>query len=188
MNKSSIVDVLIENIQTDQKLLQEVEVKIESVKDEKQEIVNRLKEQRRDLSVLSKYADETQQEKIKELGFDVSEPEKNINAVSSIALDLIIKAKDNQLTNGALYQGYVKSLSKEDEPLKYSAFNIKCRTLFNTQKLIRTKGKDSKSSREDTISLNGQVRPAAKNELNDVSKKTKKDDTSDQKKEPAKSN
>ena len=40
---------------------------------------------------------------------------------------------------------------------KYSAFNIKCRSLFNTQRLLRKKGKDPKSSREDIISLNGRV-------------------------------
>jgi len=189
MNKSSIVDVLIENIQTDQNLLQEVEVKIETAKDEKQEIVNRLKEYRKDLSVLSKYADEEQQEKVKALGFEFSESDSNVNSVSSIALDLILKAKDNQLTNDALHEGYVKSLPKEEEPLKYSAFNIKCRTLFNTQKLIRVKSKDSKSSREDIIYLNGrQVKPAVKQEEKKTPKNSKKDDTSDQKKEPTKSN
>jgi len=189
MNNSSIVDVLIENIQTDQNLLQEVEVKIETAKDEKQEIVNRLKEHRKDLSVLSKYADEEQQEKVKALGFEFLESDSNVNFASSIALDLILKAKDNQLTNEALYQGYVKSLPKEEEPLKYSAFNIKCRTLFNTQKLIRVKSKDSKSSREDIIYLNGrQVKPAVEKEENKAPKNSKKDDKSDQKKEPTKSN
>jgi len=62
---TSIVDGLIETIKTDQELLQEVEVKIEESKSEKQTIVNRLKEQRRDISILLKYADEKQREKIK---------------------------------------------------------------------------------------------------------------------------
>ena len=76
-----------------------------------------------------------------------------------------------------MYDGYVKSLkNKEEEAVKYSAFNIKCRSLFNTQKLIRTKGKDPKSSREDIISLNGRVKPAVKQELDDLSKTKKKDD------------
>lgn len=179
MNNSSIVDVLIQNIQTDQNFLQEVDTKMNSLKDEKQVIVNRLKEQHKDLSVLSKYADELQQAKIKELGFDVSEPQKNANMISSIAFDLILKAKDHQLTNGAWYDAYVKSLPKEEEAVKYSAFNIKCRTLFNTQKLIRKKGTDPKSSREDIISLNGRVIPVVKEdkkETSNTSKTNKKDD------------
>ncbi len=178
MSNSSIVDVLIENIQTDQNFLQEVETKMNNLKDEKQTIVNRLKEQHKDLSVLSKYADESQQAKIKELGFDIVEPQKSINTVANVALDLIIKAKDNQLTNGAWYDNYVKSVPKNEEALKYSAFNIKCRTLFNTQKLIRTKSKDATSSREDIISLNGQVRLATKEKTENTSKTNKKDDKS----------
>lgn len=176
MSNSSIVDVLIENIQTDQNFLQEVETKMNTLKDEKQTIVNRLKEQHKDLSVLSKYADESQQAKIKELGFDIAEPQKSINTVANLAFDLIIKAKDNQLTNEVWYEGYANSLPKDEEALKYSAFNIKCRTLFNTQKLIRTKSKDATSSREDIISLNGQVRPAAKEKTENTSKTKQKDE------------
>lgn len=179
MNNSSIVDVLIQNIQTDQNFLQEIETKMDTLKDEKHTIVIRLKEQHKDLSVLSKYADEIQQAKIKELGFDVLEPQKNVNTVANSAFDLILKVKDHQLTNGAWYDAYVKSLPKEEEAVKYSAFNIKCRTLFNTQKLIRKKGTDPKSSREDIISLNGRVKPAVKEgkkETSNTSKTNKKDD------------
>lgn len=165
MNNSSILDVLIENIQTDQNLLEEVESKIETAKDEKQTIVNRLKEHHKDLSVLSKYANEEQQSKIKELGFSIVEPQKNVNTVAVLAFDLIIKAKDNQLTNDAWYKGYVASLLKGEKALNYSAFNIKCRTLFNTQKLLRKKSGDPKSSREDIISLNGRVIPSDKKEI-----------------------
>ena len=178
MSKTTIVDVLISTIKEDQMLLNVLEAKIEEAKNEKQVIVNRLKEQHRDLATLSKYADGTQQEKIKELGLVISEPQKSVNTVAVVAFDLIVKAKGNQLTNGALYDAYVKSVPKTEEVLKYSAFNIKCRTLFNTQKLIRTKGKDPKSSREDIISLNGRGNPAVGQESNDVGKIEKKDDKS----------
>jgi hypothetical protein len=176
---ASIVDVLIENIKTDQGLLQEVEAKIETAKDEKQEIVNRQKEQQKDMATLLKYADETQQAKITELGFEFSEPQKSVNTIAAVAFDIIIKTKDNQMTNGELYDGYVESLKNKEESVKYSAFNIKCRSLFNTQKLLRKKGADPKSSREDIISLNGRVMPStdvpAKQEVNtpiEASKKT----------------
>jgi hypothetical protein len=157
---ASIVDVLIENIQTDQELLQEVEAKIETLKGEKSIVFERLKNLRKDVGVMLKYANETQQSKITELGFDIAEPQKSVNTIASVAFDIILKAKDNQMTNGDLYDAYVKSCqNKNEEAEKYSAFNIKCRSLFNTQKLLREKGADTKSSREDIIYLNGRVLP-----------------------------
>ena len=123
--KTSIVDVLLENINTDQQLLQEVETKIENAKDEKQAIVNRLKEQQKDISVLLKYADASQQAKFAELGFDFSESQKGINTIAATALDLIIKAKDNQLTNEELYQGYIASLKNTDETKNSIKFCIR---------------------------------------------------------------
>lgn len=158
MKNNSIVESLIENIKTDQLLLEQTETKIETAKDEKREVVDRLKDYRRDISVLLKYANESQQQKIEALGFDLSESERGLNVVASFAMDSIMKAKDNKLTNAELYDAYEKACKdKKEEPVNYTAFNIKCRTLFNTQRLIRTKGKDPKSSREDVISLNGRV-------------------------------
>ncbi|MCL7753090.1 primase-like DNA-binding domain-containing protein [Polaribacter sp. Z022] len=155
---TSIVDVLIENIKTDQQLLQEVETKIEALKSEKSIIFERLKSSRKDVSVMLKYANEAQQAKITELGFDISEPQKSMNTIAAFAFDIIIKAKDNQMTNGELYDAYVKICKdKNEEAEKYSAFNIKCRSLFNTQKLFRKKALNGASSREDMISLNGRV-------------------------------
>ena len=154
---ATIVDVLIENIKTDQTLLGQTDAKIESAKDEKRAVVERLKDYRRDISVMLKYADDSQQKKIEALGFDLSESERGLNGVASATLDLIMKAKDNHMTNAELYDAYVNSLKNKDEAVKYTEFNIKCRSLFNTQRLLRTKGTDPKSSREDVISLNGQV-------------------------------
>ncbi|PQJ80665.1 hypothetical protein [Polaribacter porphyrae] len=155
---TSIVDVLIENIQTDLQLLQEVETKMEALKSEKSIIFERLKSSRKDMGVMLKYADETQQKKIETLGFDISEPQKSVNTIATVAFDIIMKVKDNQITNGDLYDAYVKYCKdKKEEAEKYSAFNIKCRSLFNTQKLLRKKGTDPKSTREDIISLNGRI-------------------------------
>jgi len=154
---TSIVDGLIETIKTDQELLQEVEVKIEESKSEKQTIVNRLKEQRRDISILLKYADEKQREKIEVLGFDFSESSRGMNSVATIALDIIMKAKDNKLTNAELFEVYVKTFKNKNDAVNYTEFNIKCRSLFTSQRLVRTKGIDPKSSRTDVISLNGSV-------------------------------
>lgn len=162
MKDASIVDVLIENIKTDQSLLEQTEVQIEKAKDEKREVVARLKDYRKDVSVLLKYADEERRKQIEELGFDFSETENGLNPVASLVLDTIVKAKDNQLTNAELYDVYSKTVKNENERLSYTEFNIKCRSLFNTQRLLRKKGKDPKSSKDDVISLNGRVGPSSK--------------------------
>jgi hypothetical protein len=155
---ATIVDVLIQNIKTDQQLLDQTEVDIENAKEEKRKVVDRIKDHRKDLLVMVKYADETQRRKIEELGFDLSESERGLNHVASIALDIILKTKGNQMSNGDLYEAYAKSCkAKKVEPENYTQFNIKCRTLFNTQRLLRKKGKDTKNTREDIISLNGHV-------------------------------
>lgn len=159
MKDVSIVDVLIENIKTDQTLLQDTEAKIDQAKEAKKAVVDRLKDYRRDVSVLLKYADDDRRKQIEALGFDFSESERGLNPVASIVLDIIMKAKDNQLTNAELYEAYVKTFKKKEDAFNYTEFNIKCRSLFNTQRLLRKKSKDSKSSREDIISLNGRVIP-----------------------------
>ena len=164
---ATIVDVLIEKHQkTDQQLLEQTDAQIEKAKDEKRTIVDRLKDYRRDISVMMKYADETQRQKIEALGFNLSETDRGLNAIASFALDAVMKAKDNQIENGELYEAYAKSCKdKKQEPVNYTEFNIKCRSLFNTQRLLRKKGKDAKNSREDIISLNGRpIKSAAKNE------------------------
>ncbi|WP_335973219.1 hypothetical protein [Gaetbulibacter jejuensis] len=162
MKDASIVDVLIENIKTDQALLEQTEVQIEKAKDEKREVVARLKDYRKDVSVLLKYADEERRKQIEELGFDFSETENGLNPIATLVLDIIMKAKDNQITNAELYDAYAKTVKNENERLSYTEFNIKCRSLFNTQRLLRKKGKDPKSSKDDVISLNGRVEPSSK--------------------------
>jgi hypothetical protein len=162
MNNSSIVDVLIENIKTDQELLSSVDERIERAKEEKREIVDRLKDYRRDVSVLLKYADDGHRKQIEELGFDFSESEQGLNPVAQTALDLILTAKGNQMTNEELYNAYASTFKKKEDAFNYTEFNIKTRSLFNTQRLLRKKGKDPKSSRDDIISLNGRVVEAKK--------------------------
>ncbi len=159
MSNSNIVDILIENIKTDQTLLNQTETKIEEAKEEKRTIVNRLKDYHKDVSVLLKYADDSKKKELEELGFEFSETERGLNPVATKVYDIIVKAKANQLTNGELYDAYVKTLKNKEDAVNYTEFNIKCRSLFNTQRLLRKKGSDPKSSRDDIISLNGRVIP-----------------------------
>ena len=154
---NSIVDALIQNIKTDQNLLKETETKIDEIKETKRTIIDRLKDHRRDISVMLKYANEEQQKKIKELDFDFSETNTGLNAIATIAFEIILSTKDHKLSNEALYNAYVKKEKDKENVVNYTEFNIKCRSLFNTQRLLRKKGKDLKNSRTDIISLNGSV-------------------------------
>ena len=159
MSNSNIVDVLIENIKTDQELLKTTELAIEKAKEDKREVLDRFKSYRKDLSVLLKYADDNRKKQIEELGFDLPESNSGLNPVAQIAFDIILKAKDNKLTNFELYNKYVAHMfDKEEKTVNYTEFNIKCRSLFNTQKLVRTKGKNPKSSKEDVISINNNLK------------------------------
>ena len=157
MSNVTIVDVLIGNIKEDQMLLNVLEAKIEEARVEKQTIVNRLKDYRKDVSVLLKYADDSKKKELEEVGFDFSETERGLNPIATKVYDIIVKTKGNELTNAKLYDEYVKSLKNKDEAVNYTEFNIKCRSLFNTQRLLRKKGSDPKSSRTDIISLNGRI-------------------------------
>ena len=157
MSNSNIVDIFIENIKTDQTLLNQVNAKIEEVKEEKRIIVNRLKESHKDVSVFLRYADDTKKKELESLGFEFSESERGLNNVATKTYDIIAKAKGNQLSNYELYEAYVKTFKEKNQAVNYTEFNIKCRSLFNTQRLLRKKGTDPKSSRTDIISLNGKV-------------------------------
>jgi len=183
MNTPSIVDVLIQNITQDQALLHQADQKIAEAKEEKVAVVDRLKDYRKELVVILKYATDEQKEKIEALGFDTVENSNGLNAVATLAFDLIAKAKDNKLTNLEWYNKYVATFKDKEEAVNYTAFNIKCRPLLNSQRLIRTKTNGS-SSYEDIISLNGSS--SKKKESKDNLEKIKKTSELSHKTEPIK--
>lgn len=155
MKDHVMIDVLIENITTDLNLLEEVEVKLKPLEVEKREISARIKEHQKDASVLIKYADDKHREQLESLGFYIPPSITGLNEVAALALEIVGMSKEKKLTNDALYKQYVQTAKqKEQEPVGYAEFNIKCRSLFNTQRLVRTKGKDPKSSRDDIIWAN----------------------------------
>ena len=98
-----ILDVLISNIKEDQMLLTVVQAKIEESKNQKQEIVNRLKNYRNDASVLIKYANEDKKKELEAIGFSFSETDRGLNAIAGIAFELVIKAKNHQSTYSTLF-------------------------------------------------------------------------------------
>lgn len=148
------MESIIENIKKDQVLLEEKEFLIKEAKADKQDIVQRLKDYRKDLTVFLKYATKEQKQEIEALGFVIDDGTPRMNEVAQITLDIMTQKK--KLTNNELYESYAKVVSERKLiPEKYTAFNIKIRGLFNRQILIRTKGSDETSSREDIVTLNG---------------------------------
>ncbi|GGG24905.1 hypothetical protein GCM10011344_26940 [Dokdonia pacifica] len=155
METPSIVDTLIQNISTDQELLKDADAKITQAKEEKATVADRLKGYRKEVEVFLKYANEEQKKQIEAFGFDTVQTKSGLNDVATHALNIIMEAKGNFLTNDELYTIYAGSHPNPKEVVNYTAFNIKCRPLFNSQKLLRKKAADGLSSREDIISLNG---------------------------------
>jgi len=148
------LQALIKEVQKDQAELQEHEEHLLMAKQAKQIIIARLKDYRKDLSVLVKYASDEQKAQIEALGF-VNPPSGNtLNPTAQIALDIMTQKKE--LTNDTLYKvHYLKAVPKGLEPLNYTQFNIKIRPLFNRELLIREKGTDPNSSKTDVIRLKG---------------------------------
>jgi hypothetical protein len=164
MNDKGIFDVLLQNITDDQQLLKEADEKIDQAKEDKQAITDRIKGYRKDATAMIKYASDEQIEKIKALDLDLSESKQGLNSVATTALDIMMNTKKKSMTNEELYQAYVDSLDDKEKAVKYTEFNIKCRPLYNNQRLIRTKGSDPKSSRTDVITLNGSSKTVIKKE------------------------
>jgi hypothetical protein len=148
---ASPMDVLIENIQADQKLLQEHNILIDETKDAKREVVDRIRDARKDLTVFLKYATEEQKEKVEALGFEFSDSDQGLNTVSQMVIDIMTEKK--KLSNGDIYKAYVEALPEGTEAENYTQFNIKMRSCFNRQLLTRQKAEGAKNSREDMISL-----------------------------------
>ena len=148
------VENLISFITTDQNLLKEANDVIEKAKEQKKEIADRLKDLRRDVATLYKYATPEQKSVLDELGFDMDEPGHGLNSVAQTALDILAKSK-KQLTNEELYNEYVASLPVGEEPVNYTQFNIKLRSPINTQLIVKREVDDGQGSRTDIIVLNG---------------------------------
>ncbi len=151
--EKSPIEQLLESIQSDQVLLTEKETLLTQTKEEKKQIVDRLKDYRKDIPVLYKYATAEQKSLIESLGFDNRISESGLNPVAQIALDILTEKK--KLTNEELYNAYLDTVPETLDALEYTKFNIRIRSLFSSQYLIKTRAGDGMPTRDDLISLNG---------------------------------
>jgi hypothetical protein len=164
MSNHNIIDTLIQNISDDQQLLETADEKIEQAKEEKRTITNRIKEYQKDATAMIKYASDDQIQQLEALNLDLSESKQGLNSVATTAFDIMLNSKKKTMTNEELYKAYVDSLDDKEKAVSYTVFNIKCRPLFNNQRLIRKEGSDPKSSRTSIISLNGSSASVVKKE------------------------
>ena len=153
--QDDLLDRVIANITEDQIALKEQDELLEKVKSYKKEIVDRIRDSRKDLVTFVKYATSDQLQKLKELEIDVEDLKDGVNKVAQMAMDILEKTPKGEMTNGLLYEAYQKSFKDKNDAFNYTEFNIKCRSLFNSQRLLRKETKDAKSSREHVISING---------------------------------
>ncbi|WP_298508184.1 hypothetical protein [uncultured Kordia sp.] len=164
MSNHNIIDTLIQNISDDQKLLETADEKIEQAKEEKRAITNRIKDYQKDATAMMKYASDEQIQKLEALDLDLSESKQGLNSVATTAFDIMLNSKKKSMTNEELYKAYVDTLDDKEKAVSYTAFNIKCRPLFNNQRLLRKEGSDPKSSRTSIISVNGSSKAVIKKE------------------------
>jgi len=149
--QKSPIEILLEDIQTNQALLKEKELLLQQTRDEKKEISDLLKGFRKDISTLYKYVSDAEREKIDSLGFGPSTSSTGLNHIAQFALDVINEKK--KISNGDLYSAYIDSLTQEEEPLTYTIFNVKIRSIFNTGQVTKQKNEDGKDTRDDVIQL-----------------------------------
>lgn len=112
---------------------------------------------------MMKYANEEQIAKLNELDLDLSPTKYGLNSVATTTYDIMLNTKKKSMTNEELYNAYVDTLDDKEQAVTYTIFNVKCRPLFNNQRLIREQGSDPKSSRTDVIKVNGSTNVTSKN-------------------------
>lgn len=160
---NNVINRFIDNISNDQELLKEAETTLEQAKQQKKEISDRIKGYQKEAEVMMKYASEEQITKLNELNLDLSPTKYGLNSVATATYDIMLNTKKKSMTNEELYNAYVDGLDDKEQAVTYTIFNVKCRPLFNNQRLIREQGSDPKSSRDDIIKVNGSTNTTSKN-------------------------
>ena len=155
VKQDNLLDRVIANITEDQKALDGQNELIDNAKSYKAEIVSRIRDSRRDLLTFVKYATPEQLKRLEELNIDLESTGQGLNKVAELALEILEKTPKGEMANEALFNEYVKTFKNANDAFNYTEFNIKLRSLFNSQRLIRKEPADAKSSREHIISING---------------------------------
>ncbi|MCR9171524.1 MAG: hypothetical protein NXI10_03465 [bacterium] len=155
---------VIEDMLTNLKLDIEAREEQVKIKEEAAEFISdadsRIRSGRQALKFMTDYMSDEQLKEADELEiffFDEDEIQERsrLNEVAQSAFDILQKSKTGEMTNGALYENYEKSLKEGEHPVKYGEFNIKLRSLFSNNRLLRIVPEDAENSRTHIIRVNG---------------------------------
>lgn len=155
----NVIEDMISNLKLD------IEVRDEqtAVKEEAEELISeandRIKKGGQALSFMTDYMSPKQIEIVNgfELFYTDLEPSPelgNVNDVAQLAFDILSKSKDGEMTNEELHEAYKKQ-TEDEEVLNYTKFNIKLRSLFSSQRLLRVEPEEAQNSRQHIIRING---------------------------------
>ncbi len=143
-----------------------------TARDEQQELVDnaksflgeinmRIKNARQALSFMTDYLSKDQITALDDLDEIIlsssnSGQGNSLNEVAQKAMEILQDSEKGEMTNGDLYEAYLEEVGETgDEAVKYAAFNIKMRSLFASQKLIRHEPANAQNSKEHVIRING---------------------------------
>lgn len=158
---TNVIEDMISNLKLD------IEARDEQtkIKEEATEFISDADERIRNggqaLSFMTDYMTDEQIETVNGLDIYYEEleasPERGrLNEVAQVTLEIVKKSKEGKITNGELYEKYKEQVEKtEDAPVKYTQFNIKNRSLFSNERLLREVPEDAASSRDHIIKING---------------------------------
>lgn len=155
----NVIEDMISNLKLDIESRDEYHEIRENADDFISEANERIKKAGQALSFMTDYMTDEQIELVESFNLyfvdlEPSPERGRVNEVAALAFEILKKSKDGTMTNEALHEAYCKEADEED-PIKYGAFNIKLRSLFSSQKLIRIEPEDAQNSREHIIKING---------------------------------
>ncbi len=154
----NVIDDMISNLTLDVEARNEYQEQLNSAEKFISEADDRILKAGQALSFMTDYLSDEQIELVNglELYRNELEPSPNrgsINDIAQHAFNTLQKSKTGEMTNGELYEEYLKSAG--DDPIKYGMFNIKLRSLFSSMRLIRVEPENSVNSRDHIIRING---------------------------------
>lgn len=156
----NVIEDMLTNLKLDIEAREEqIKIKEEAV-DFISDAEDRIRNGQQALSFMTEYMTEKQLKEVEELNLfyvdheDVQERSR-LNEVAQAAFEILQKSKTGEMTNGALYENYTKSLKDDEQPVKYGEFNIKLRSLFSNNRLLRVVPEDAENSRTHIIRVNG---------------------------------
>ncbi|GAB5417027.1 MAG: hypothetical protein Crog4KO_18930 [Crocinitomicaceae bacterium] len=159
-SKVNVIEDMINNLKLDIEARKEQQLVKEEAIDFISDADDRIRQASQALGFMTDYMTDEQIKKSEDLDlFYLDEEEieerSRLNEVAQSAFELLQKSKTGEMTNGALYEKYKAELTDDEKAVKYGEFNIKLRSLFSNNRLLRIVPDDAQNSRSHIIRVNG---------------------------------